>query len=95
MIDTYLSEERVVIMMSLSNAADGFCSTIAWNCADKELFGDCPLDTGDEVQVVSSFFGNGHRPGTRTMPCNYQGYGRADQDVPAGRTVRDKIYNCS
>ena len=58
MIDTYLSEERVVIMMSLSNAADGFCSTIAWNCADKELFGDCPLDTGDEVQVVSSFFGN-------------------------------------
>ena len=40
MIDTYLSEERVVIMMSLSNAADGFCSTIAWNCADKALFGD-------------------------------------------------------
>lgn len=46
MIDTYLLEERVVIMMSLSNAADGFCSTIAWNCADKALFGDCPLDTG-------------------------------------------------
>ena len=56
MIDTYLLEERVVIMMSLSNAADGFCSTIAWNCADKALFGDCPLDTGDKVQVVSSFF---------------------------------------
>lgn len=58
MIDTYLLEERVVIMMSLSNAADGFCSTIAWNYADKALFGDCPLDTGDEVQVISSFFGN-------------------------------------
>lgn len=48
MIDTYLLEERVVIMMSLSNAADGFCSTIAWNYADKALFGDCPLDTGDD-----------------------------------------------
>ena len=89
MIDTYLSEERVVIMMSLSNAADGFCSTIAWNCADKALFGDCPLDTGDEV------FRKCHRPGTRKMPCNYQGCGRADQDVPTGCTVRDKIYNCS
>ena len=58
MLDTYLLEERVIIVMSLSNATDGFCSTIAWNCADKALFGDCQLYTGDEVQVVSSFFGN-------------------------------------
>ena len=55
MIDTYLLEERVVIMMSLSNAADGFCSTIAWNCADKALFGDCPLDTGDEIRWYHRF----------------------------------------
>lgn len=94
MIDTYLLEERVVIMMSLSNAADGFCSTIAWNCADKALFGDCPLDTGMSSGGII-VFRKCHRPGTRKMPCNYQGYGRADQDVPAGRTVRDKIYNCS
>ena len=58
MIDTYLLEERVVIMMSLSNAAGGLCSGGAGGGAGGAVFGDCQLDTGDEVQVVSSFFGN-------------------------------------
>ncbi len=45
-------------MKSLSDAASGFSGQIAWNCADREIFGDCQLDTGDEVQVISSYFGN-------------------------------------
>lgn len=48
----------VIIMKSLSEAASGFSGEIAWNCADRSIFGDCQLDTGDEVQVISSYFGN-------------------------------------
>ena len=45
-------------MMSLSDAVNGFSGEIAWNCADRSLFGACHLETGDQVQVVSSYFGN-------------------------------------
>lgn len=45
-------------MMSLSDAVNGFSGEIAWNCADRSLFGVCQLETGDQVQVVSSYFGN-------------------------------------
>ena len=50
--------EGVVTMMSLSDAVNGFSGEIAWNCADRSLFGACQLETGDQVQVVSSYFGN-------------------------------------
>ena len=45
-------------MMSLSDAVNGFSGEVAWNCADRSLFGACQLETGDQVQVVSSYFGN-------------------------------------
>ena len=45
-------------MMSLSDAVNGFSGEVAWNCADRSLFGVCQLETGDQVQVVSSYFGN-------------------------------------
>ena len=44
--------------MSLSDAVNGFSGEIAWNCADRSLFGACQLETGDQVQVVSSYFVN-------------------------------------
>ncbi|EDP25356.1 hypothetical protein COPEUT_02553 [Coprococcus eutactus ATCC 27759] len=50
--------EGVVTMMSLSDTVNGFSGEIAWNCADRSLFGACQLETGDQVQVVSSYFGN-------------------------------------
>ena len=50
--------EGVVTMMSLSDAVDGFSGEVAWNCADRSLFGECQLETGDQVQVISSYFGN-------------------------------------
>ena len=50
--------EGVVTVMSLSDAVNGFSGEIAWNCADRSLFGACQLETGDQVQVVSSYFGN-------------------------------------
>ena len=45
-------------MMSLSDAVNGFSGEVAWNCADRARFGACQLETGDQVQVVSSYFGN-------------------------------------
>ena len=42
-------------MMSLSDAVNGFSGEVAWNCADRSLFGACQLETGDQVQVISSF----------------------------------------
>ena len=45
-------------MMSLSDAVSGFSGEVAWNCADRSLFGTCRLETGDQVQVISSYFGN-------------------------------------
>ncbi len=45
-------------MMSLSDAVSGFSGEVAWNCADRSLFGTCQLETGDQVQVISSYFGN-------------------------------------
>ena len=45
-------------MMSLSDAVDGFSGEVAWNCADRSLFGECQLETGDQVQVISSYLGN-------------------------------------
>ena len=45
-------------MMSLSDAVSGFTGEVAWNCADRSLFGTCQLETGDQVQVISSYFGN-------------------------------------
>lgn len=45
-------------MMSLSDAVNGFSGEVAWNCADRSLFGACQLETGDQVQVISSYFGN-------------------------------------
>ena len=50
--------EGVVTVMSLSDAVNGFSGEIAWNCADRSLFVACQLETGDQVQVVSSYFGN-------------------------------------
>lgn len=50
--------EGVVTMMSLSDAVGGFSGEVAWNCADRSLFGECQLETGDQVQVISSYFGN-------------------------------------
>lgn len=46
------------IMMSLANAAVGSNGTVAWNLADRRIFGDCQIDTGDEVSVIASYFGN-------------------------------------
>ena len=45
-------------MMSLSDAVNGFSGEVAWNCADRSLFGAYQLETGDQVQVISSYFGN-------------------------------------
>lgn len=46
------------MMVSLANAAVGSSWVVAWNFADKSLFGNCRLETGDEVNVIASYFGN-------------------------------------
>ena len=63
-------------MMSLSDAVNGFSGEVAWNCADRSLFGACQLETGDQVQVVSSYFGNQCK-GKKTS--NNKGCGGADK----------------
>ena len=47
--------------MSLSDAVNGFSGEIAWNCADRSLFGACQLETGDQVQVVCDNQGKGKK----------------------------------
>lgn len=56
-------------MMSLSDAVNGFSGEVAWNCADRSLFGACQLETGDQVQVVSSYFGNVINQGKGKKTC--------------------------
>ena len=66
-------------MMSLSNAVNGFSGEVAWNCADRSLFGACQLETGDQVQVVSSYFGNVIIKAKGKMTCYNKRCGGADK----------------
>ena len=71
--------EGVVTVMSLSDAVNGFSGEIAWNCADRSLFGACQLETGDQVQVVSSLLWQCDNQGKGKKTCYNKRCGGADK----------------
>ena len=71
--------EGVVTVMSLSDAVNGFSGEIAWNCADRSLFGACQLETGDQVQVRIVLLWQCDNQGKGKKTCYNKRCGGADK----------------